>query len=53
MDIDVNALEQERKSLLVQWKDAKDNEKVQILVRIMDIDEQLEQDKLQKSLSLK
>ena len=41
MEINIAALQRERKSLLTQWKDATGAEKMDILVRIMDIDEQL------------
>jgi len=36
------ALRRERNSLLNQWINARDHEKATILVKIMDIDEQLE-----------
>jgi len=38
-------LEQERNALLNEWLNAKESEKVELLVKIMDIDEQLEMDK--------
>lgn len=39
------ALEQERSALLNEWMKAKESEKVELLVRIMDIDEEIAADK--------
>ncbi|MDW7674446.1 MAG: hypothetical protein SCK28_07930 [Bacillota bacterium] len=38
----IQSLERERSFLLNQWAKANENEKVKILVKIMDIDERLE-----------
>ncbi len=38
----LNTLEQERSALLNEWIRAKEAEKVKLLMKIMDIDEQLE-----------
>jgi hypothetical protein len=38
----VNSLEKERNMLLAQWARATEEEKVKILVKIMDLDESLE-----------
>ena len=41
----LNTLEQERSALLNEWIRAKEAEKVKLLIKIMDIDEQLAVDK--------
>jgi len=47
----LSILQRERNTLLNEWMYAKGNEKVRLLVRIMDIDEQLEVDKRKSSHS--
>ncbi|GAW93849.1 hypothetical protein [Calderihabitans maritimus] len=42
---DLAQLRRRRNHLIDEWVNAKENDKIKILVKIMDIDEQIEEDK--------